>query len=302
MNSLPLYHYQSYVAGFGAWLQTLGYSPDTCRKYPRQLQEFLHFLEETGIVCLSEVDGSVVECFFTYLSSRSSLKTGKLLSTSHLLSMQKTLRQFTRYLEALGLPGFALPRLRLCGAGAQALEVFSLSEIELLYAACGEDFFGLRDQALLALGYGCGLRRAEVSQLNVSDLHFKKGWLEVKAGKGAKSRSVPMPSKVAAYLYRYVYQARAKLPQSGTTPALLLSWRATRLSKQMVNIRLKELVRKADLLSVEDKRTSFHCLRHSIATHLHAGGMSLSNIALFLGHSSLESTRIYTHLQELRIV
>ncbi|EAY24070.1 tyrosine-type recombinase/integrase, partial [Microscilla marina] len=194
MNSLPLYHYQSYVAGFSGWLRTLGYAPDTCRKYPRQLREFLHFLEETGIVDLSSVDGAVVECFFTYLQSRPSIKTGKSLSTTHLLSMQKTLRQFTRYLDALGLPGFALPRLRLQGLAAQSLEVFSQAEIDGLYAACGTDFYGLRDQALLALGYGCGLRRAEVSQLEVSDLHFKKGWLEVKAGKGAKARSVPMPT------------------------------------------------------------------------------------------------------------
>ncbi|EAY24009.1 tyrosine-type recombinase/integrase [Microscilla marina] len=285
--------YQEHLQGFEAWLRSLGYASSTCDKYPRQLREFLYFLEQQGRFGLAEVGASDVSAYFDYLSGRRSVKTGELLSHSHLRSVRKTLRGFQRYLRSLGVPVFSLPGVSLPGLSAAPIRVLSRVEVGLLYDGCGFDHWGLRDQALLSLGYGCGLRRSEIHLLDVGDVHFKKGWVQVLSGKGRKERFVPMVGRVKDDLYAYLTEGRRFFSGRSPSPAFLLSQRGHRLGPKSLSERLEKLATKAEL---SGGSVGLHSLRHSIATHLHNGGMSLSKVSLFLGHSSLDSTQLYTHL------
>jgi integrase/recombinase XerD len=137
---------------------------------------------------------------------------------------------------------------------------------------------------VFALYYGCGLRRNEGYQLTADDIDFNQKTIFVKQGKNYKDRIVPMNGSICNALQHYIYNFRNL--QKATHNRLFLSTTGT------LNDSLKDLQQRTDIT----KKITFHILRHSIATHLLQNGMSIESIALFLGHSSLESTQIYTHL------
>jgi integrase/recombinase XerD len=167
---------------------------------------------------------------------------------------------------------------------SKAHEVLTREEVTSLYEACET----LKERAILHVYYGCGLRRDEGVKLNVSDLQFRNKMLYVREGKGGKSRAVPMTEKISEELKAYCYQERkSKLNEL----AFLINQRGTRMHGQDVNKVLKKLCELAQI-----NKVSLHSLRHSIATHLMQGGMKFDYISQFLGHNSLNSTQIYTHL------
>jgi integrase/recombinase XerD len=141
---------------------------------------------------------------------------------------------------------------------------------------------------IFTLLYGCGLRRHEAYNLCIQDVNFDKKTIFVKQGKGYKDRIIPMSSGVYKDLQDYVYNFRNRLKLNHNR--LIFS------EEQMIRLRLKQLQRACEDEQIKAKRITPHLLRHSIATHLLQNGMSIENIALFLGHSSLDSTQIYTHL------
>ena len=164
-----------------------------------------------------------------------------------------------------------------------------------MFNSAGEDKIGLRDKAVLSVFYGCGLRRNEGVNLNVDDIYFDEKLLHVRKGKGNKERLVPLNEAVLKHLELYVYDGRPELANKNET-ALLIGKKSARLMGNGCYRRLKSLQQKSESITLKQKEISLHTLRHSIATHLLQAGMSLESIAEFLGHSSLESTQIYTHV------
>ena len=163
----------------------------------------------------------------------------------------------------------------------------------------GLDHLLLRDRAILILYYTCGLRRNEGVQLNVEDINFDKQYIHVKHGKGYKERKVPIHEKNLMYLAEYLYDCRPLLTKPTSKEAFLLSMRGTRMNGQSILLRLKQTIHKTNDYQLKERQIGLHTLRHSIATHLLKSGMDIYQISQFLGHSSLESTQIYTHLAEL---
>ena len=150
---------------------------------------------------------------------------------------------------------------------------------------------------MLAVYYGCGLRRNEGVHLNLSDIDFDRSLLYVRKGKNHKERLVPISQASVKYLQAYIYDHRPELLRSGKSDALFIGYNhGTRMQGQSLLVRLKRLVLQTDSPELIEKEVGLHTLRHSIATHLLAAGMKLESISRFLGHSSLESTQIYTHL------
>ena len=166
----------------------------------------------------------------------------------------------------------------------------SRKEVEQLYEVTGEDRLGLRDKAMLALYYGCGLRKNEGLSLNVNDIQLEKELIYVRKGKGYKQRLVPLTDSNKTALENYLSYSRPYLLSGKEEDALLLSIQGSRLVT--VFERILKLKGKARI----KKQIGAHTLRHSIATHLLWSGMKLEQIQRFLGHSSLESTQIYTHI------
>jgi len=152
----------------------------------------------------------------------------------------------------------------------------------------------LRDLALIAVLYGCGLRVSEASGMNLEDTDLAAGELRV-LGKGRKERIVPMPDGVIRLLRAYRQErARRADPEE---PALFLNCRGGRLSVRSIQRMLKQRA----LITGADVGVTPHRLRHSFATHLLAGGVDLRSIQELLGHSSLSTTERYTHLDINRL-
>ena len=151
---------------------------------------------------------------------------------------------------------------------------------------------GGRNKAIIEIMYSSGLRVSEVVNLKLSQLYFDVGFIRV-VGKGNKERLVPIGSSAIKFVTIYRENIRVHLPvQPGEEDLLFLNRRGHRLSRVMIFLIIKELVKKAGIT----KNISPHTFRHSFATHLVEGGADLRAVQEMLGHESITTTEIYTHL------
>ena len=151
---------------------------------------------------------------------------------------------------------------------------------------------GGRNKAILEIMYSCGLRVSEVVHLKLSQLYFEVGFIRV-VGKGNKERLVPIGSSAIKYINIYRNTIRVHLPvQKGEEDILFLNRRGKRLTRVMIFLIIKDLAKKAGIKKI----ISPHTFRHSFATHLVEGGADLRAVQEMLGHESITTTEIYTHL------
>lgn len=151
---------------------------------------------------------------------------------------------------------------------------------------------GVRNKAIIEIMYSCGLRVSEVTGLKISNLHFSEGYINV-TGKGDKERLVPVGNDAIKYINLYREHVRAHLNiQKGEEDILFLNRRGHGLTRNMIFLMIKDLVKMAGIR----KNISPHTFRHSFATHLVEGGADLRAVQEMLGHESIITTEIYTHL------
>ncbi len=172
-------------------------------------------------------------------------------------------------------------------------DVLSFDEIENIIAQIDlSKPEGGRNKAILEVMYSCGLRVTEVVNLKLSQLYLDVGFVRV-IGKGNKERLVPIGSIAIKYIKIYTKNIRVHIPiQAGEEDILFLNRRGNRLSRVMIFLIIKDLVKKAGIT----KNISPHTFRHSFATHLVEGGADLRAVQEMLGHESITTTEIYTHL------
>jgi integrase/recombinase XerD len=172
-------------------------------------------------------------------------------------------------------------------------DVLSFEEIELIIdqvkAGTPE---GQRNRAILETMYSCGLRVSEVTHLKISQLHFDAGFIRV-LGKGDKERLVPIGRDAIKYINIYKEEVRVHVPiKKGQEDILFLNRRGSALTRVMIFLVIKDLTAAAGI----NKQVSPHTFRHSFATHLVEGGADLRAVQEMLGHESITTTEIYTHL------
>jgi integrase/recombinase XerD len=171
-------------------------------------------------------------------------------------------------------------------------EVFSLSEVEALLAAIPQDSpEGLRDRTLFELIYSAGLRVSEAVSLAVDRLYLAEGLVCV-TGKGDKERFIPLGGQALEWLRKYLDEGRPLLVKDRRITAVFLNFRGGELGRKGIWKNFKQYAVKAGL---EGK---VHTLRHSFATHLLAGGADLRSVQELLGHVSINTTQIYTHVDQ----
>ncbi|MEI6947253.1 site-specific tyrosine recombinase XerD [Paraflavisolibacter sp. H34] len=172
-------------------------------------------------------------------------------------------------------------------------DVLSFGEIETIIGQIDLSTpEGGRNKAILETMYSCGLRVSEVVNLKISQLFLDVGFVRI-IGKGNKERLVPIGSSATKYINIYRQEIRAHGPiQAGEEDILFLNRRGKRLTRVMIFLIIKELVQKAAIT----KNISPHTFRHSFATHLVEGGADLRAVQEMLGHESITTTEIYTHL------
>lgn len=276
-------------------------SPHTLRAYTEDLMQFADFLvEQAGeepIESWAEVSHRHIRRFLSHLQEQGLRRT----SLARRLS---ALRSFYRFLvRTQGVthnPTLAL----VFSAGEHRLpEFFYEHELERLWAALNDGTpRGLRDRALFELLYATGLRVSELVSLNRGDVDLETGQIHV-VGKGAKERIVLAGRASREALEKYLTYGRPRLREqarplaAGDDQALFLNRQGTRLTARSVARLLDQYVERAGL----DKHASPHTLRHTFATHLLDGGADLRSVQELLGHATLSSTQVYTHVTQERL-
>jgi len=293
--------YQILEQGFKSWLTTLGYAASTVYGHPRMLREFLNWIEQKGITQIKEVTQQLTEDFVLQFKDRPNQRRAGGLSIAHVNKQINTLNLFFKYLNNTGQYNQTIALKKLKESALKKREILTKEEIQQLYDATDNSLIGMRDRAMLGVYYGCGIRKREGTELEVSDILFERRLLYVRRAKNNHERYVPINLKALQDLEIYIYNARPLLlddqrASGGNCEKLFISERGTPIKGASLICRLQALKEKTGNPELQNRTFGLHALRHSIATHLLQAGMELENIALFLGHKTLDSTQLYTHL------
>ena len=284
------------------WLDTLGFNQKTITNYGNRVKEFFKWLSTQNITAINLLNQNHITTFFSYQETRTDSKFKGRLSASYLNDYFSAIDKLLEFLQQIGVTNTPSPtnyRITIDEAERiRSIEPFSIKEIKVLQATINELYPNydykhreLKQQQLqlvFVLHYGCGLRMSEGFKLTAKDLNFNKRTLFVKQGKNYKDRIIPMSEGIYNALQDYIYNFR-NLVKCGHNRLFV---------QQQITVTkdLQHLHKSCQNQSIQNKRLSFHILRHSIATHLLQKGMPIENISRFLGHSSLTSTQIYTHI------
>jgi integrase/recombinase XerD len=264
---------------------------NTVSAYERDVRRFRHWLAGRKIPQLTIAE---LSDFVAHLHQRE-------LAPSSIARHIVTVRMFFRYLQLEGVLKDNLAEL----LGSQKLwervpEVLSPDSIErFLHAPNKYDPFPLRDRALLELLYATGCRASEISNLRVIDLHLAEGFCKCH-GKGNKQRLAPLGVPAREAVEAYFATERSRLASVSSSPPewVLLSRGGRRLRREAIWVLVKKYAARAGL----PETISPHTLRHSFATHLLAGGADLRQVQEMLGHASIATTQIYTHVDPSRLL
>lgn len=314
MKRLPLNspHFLFLLKDLARWLDVLGYATKTVQCFPVYLREFFHWLEARGITQIQQITTALIQQYYLHLSQRAnnmrkngnalSLSKGSgALSTGYLNKHLNALNKLADYLQRNA--DYLLPhhQLALEKPSYQPITPLTIAQVKQLYQATEHyekdwPLHALRDRAMLALLYDCGLRRMEAIHVCREDLHLQDRTLLVRKGKNSKQRIVPFSQPTAIHLIDYCYLARPQLLKNKATKTLLVNRLGNPCCEELPSVRLKTIQRHTTDTELKHRTLHPHLLRHSIATHLLHGGMSLEHVSRFLGHSSLDITQRYTHL------
>lgn len=276
------------------WLNYLavekGSSPNTVSNYRRDVNRYLAWLEAAGIDDLADVTRAHVEAYLAQLRG-----TMAASSASRALIVARGLHKFAVAEGVIGVD--VASEVSPPSPGQHLPDTLSIADVDRLISAVPEGEYAtpvdLRDRALLEMLYGTGARISEIVALTVDDatgLDDSDGILRVR-GKGDKERLVPVGSAARRAVEDYLVRARPVLSR-GQSHALFLNTRGGALSRQSAWAVLKQAAERAAI----DASISPHTLRHSFATHLLEGGADVRTVQELLGHSSVTTTQIYTHV------
>ncbi len=257
------------------FLEHGGHAPTTRRTYASELRSFAGWLEGAGLG-LEDVDARVLTEYVGELGrGRDRLAPATI---SRRLAAIRSLIRFTYGADHV-------PDIAVGPARSQRLpDAPKPAEVDqLLEGVDGDSPLALRNRALLEVLYSCGLRSAEAVGLDLVDVDFERESVHVR-GKGGKERAVPLGEEAAHHLARYLRDGRPALAR-GAVDAVFLSARGRRLDTSTT----RRLLRRP------------HRLRHAFATHLLEGGADLRTIQELLGHASLSTTQIYSHVDARRL-
>jgi len=259
------------------YLASAGISEQTRRAYAADLRDFSEWY---GRRPLEEVD---VRVLAAYTSDLGRARPGGKLAPATIARRLSAVRSLLLFV----LGAAQVPDVPLAPRGGRRLpDAPKPAEVDALIAAAGAggDALALRNRALLELVYSAGLRSAEAVGLDLGDVDFEREHVHVRTGKGGKDRVVPLGEEAGYWVARYLREARPRLAH-GAQNALFLSVRGRRLDTSTLRRQLRNP----------------HRLRHAFATHMLEGGADMRVIQELLGHASLSTTQIYSHVDAKRL-
>lgn len=261
------------------------YSPHTLSNYERDLKFLLNFVKD------KKIDRSAAREYLLALEKKRYSRRSIARKLSSARSFFRFLRR-EKHIDKNPFENLLTPKL------PRKLPNFLYPEElkSLLDAPVLKDPRGLRDRAILEVLYGTGLRVTEIRSMNLNDVDFDEGEIKV-LGKGSKERIVLFGSHARGALEKYLKEGRPKLLSGKISPAVFVNRRGGRLTSRSVERLIVHYSKKAGLT----KKVTPHTLRHSFATHLLSGGADLRMVQELLGHVSLSTTQVYTHITKERL-
>jgi integrase/recombinase XerD len=285
------------------WMAVTRYSPATISAHRQAIGKFITWVDERGIHEPRQISRPVIERYQRHLfyyrkADGSPLSVG--MQLQYLAPLKLWFKWLTRNHHILANPAsdLELPRRpqRLPG------RILGQAEVQAILAQADlSTVHSLRDRTLLELLYATGLRRSEAAGLNVYDVDSLRGVLWVRHGKGRKQRVVPLGERALAWLHKYLNEARGQLVAGGGVAsnasdsagqALFLTDYGLPLQAHQIADKVRRYLQLAGVA----KGGATHLLRHACATHMLEGGADIRFIQAMLGHASLETTQIYTHV------
>ena len=279
---------------FKAYLEAKARTERTVETYLKCVDLFAKWLKKKDIEKITDITRSLIDEYQVDLSIKSEYTKSYLsLRTQH--GKLCALKKYFEFLHKRGLidinptSHIDLPRV----PKSPPSNFMTYKEvISILKAANTKDLIGLRDRAILELLYSVGIRNTELRSLSVNDIDFNNELIRI-YGKGRKERTIPIGKVALDYIYEYMQKVRPFLSNpKRPTDTLFLSKNGTKL---MID-KLPDIINKYKARTSVKKRINAHTFRHSFATHLLLKGIDLRSLQELLGHSSLETTQIYTHL------
>ena len=253
-------------------------------------KEFLCFLEQKEVYLLKKITQTNIDDYFQYLSARKNQRKTGGLSSAYINKHREAVLRFMEYLYQCDI-GKSPFHVRTLNTSNKSKEVLTQQEIKLLFSLCEPTFEGIRNKAILSMLYGCGMRKSELHRLNVNDINMLNDTVRIVKTKNTWQRDIPMSPSVRKNIEDYLYTVRNYLIRpSKETDAFLITNIGARMSKESIHSKIKKMEEVSNI----QKPISAHQLRHAIATHL-LEEFTLDEIALFLGHRSIDSSQIYTH-------
>jgi len=259
--------------------------------YQLCVKEFLLWLELQGIRKIKKIDSGDMIDYYEYITTRPNKRKTGTLSQSMVNQHLFSLRMLVDYLLKTGQikSGVLLPKNNT--GTKKERDALTQNEVMQLYKNCKDK----REKAILSVGYGCGLRRAEMEELKTNDINFVSGVLVVRAGKFGKRRDIVMSDRIIKDLKDYYHNERPHYLKE--QKMLELSFFVNNKGKQMegdhMNEILKEIIERTGNTELMQKEITLHSLRHSIAMHFTENGADIEFIQTFLGHSFIDTTAIY---------
>lgn len=269
-------------------LENLGYSKSIANNYPKYVKSFLVFNQEL----LENINEDHIKNYSNYLQIRPNQRRIGKLSESYIHSQQLAIKGFFDYLERIDQIKQNPFTLKLKSPKYQQRIVLTQSEIKTLYKTAQT----LEETIILHLCYGCGLRRAEVINLNTKDIDLEKKLLYVRKGKNKKRRVMPLTESIIKDFTKYI---EINTFFNKISEPFLVNPLGKRMSGSTIYRIFKALLKRTK--NIESNNYCLHSLRHSIATHLLENDMSVEMVRDFLGHSQLSTTQIYTRINQLKM-
>ncbi len=286
----------NYLNNFLSFIKIKNYSEHTLVNYTVDISQFVEFLRTKDINCWKQVNTMVLREYLFCLNEKNLERTTILRKIASLRSFFKYLTQ-QEVIESNPLLYLKNPKKY------QKLPQFMyIREIEKLLSIPDSSPQGLRDRAILEVLYGAGVRVSELTGLNLESLDLKRGYIRV-MGKGSKERISFLGRTGCQALNNYLkkgrpfFLSRGEQKNTPVTRAVFLNKYGGRLSDRSIRRILNKYIEKAAI----DRKVSPHTLRHSFATHLLEGGADLRAVQEMLGHASISTTQIYTHLDREKI-
>ncbi len=295
---------------FQQWLSIIGYSENTVHSWPVHLREFFYYLEQQGVKSIQHISPHRTAKFIAHVQNRRSPVTGTALSGHSVNKIINAINAFARYINLTEKHTLDILTKNLELPGAEQ-EILSVEEVKQLYEATYEPHressgaIGQRDRAIIAVFYGCGLRLNEGVNLNITDIDPHKSQLFVRKGKGNRQRYVPIAAKNLEDIKHYLEDGRNwflhshRYHNNSSPPGRKGGAHDEAFFINQYGQRMKSFYQRfaawKEITGIA-KDFSTHTFRHSIATHLLQSGMRIEDIAKFLGHRSLGSTQLYTHI------